>query len=134
MQQTLHDRNVGKQLPFHIYQQVPGENGDQINSNNVGQGIKITATASSDATWTGQDIKLTSAENDEVIMNLISADGKSNAYVNQGGEIDTFTAAAGGAVHDTTNGYAVLKNGSVETAIEGAVYSGTVTFTFSKLV
>lgn len=127
---------VGKQLPFHIYQQVPGENGDQINSKNVGQGIKITATASSDTAWTNSspDIKLTSAESDEVIMNLISADGKSNAYVNKGGEIDTFTAVAGGAVHDTTNGYAVLKNGSVETAIEGAVYSGTVTFTFSKVV
>ena len=125
---------VGKQLPFHIYQQVPGENGDQINENNVGKGIKITATASSDDTWTGQDIKLSAPEGAQVTMNLISADNKANAYVNKNGEIDTFTAAAGGAVHDTTNGYAVLKYGSVEAATEAPVYSGTVTFTFSKVV
>ena len=66
-------------------------------------------------------------------MNLISADGKSNAYVKKGEEIDTFTAADQQPVHDTTNGYAVLKYGSVDAAKEGAVYSGTVTFTFSKV-
>ena len=129
-------KNVGKQLNFHVYQAVPGENGDQINANNIGNGLKITATDSSDTAWSNSspDIKLTTTAGNDVTMNLIESDTKGNNYVNKGGEIDTFTATGGASVHDTTPGYAVLKNGSVKSAVEGATYTGTVTFTFAKVV
>ena len=129
-------KGVGKQLGFYIYQAVPGENGDQVNENNIGaNGISITATESSDTAWSNstEDIKLKTTEGSEVTMNLISADEAGNAYVKKGDKIDTFTATGGTGVHDTTTGYAVLKNGSVKSAVEGATYTGTVTFTFAKV-
>lgn len=125
-------KNVGQGLNFDVKQRVPGTNGDQVTDKNVGNGITIKPSATG---WdSGNDIKLkdkVSPTPNEVTMNLIDA-GTGNPdvtykYLQPNGVLGTLTHTA-----DATTGYAVLKYGSVDSAIEGNTYTGNVTFTFTK--
>ena len=125
-------KNVGQGLNFDVKQRVPGTDGDQVTDKNVGKGITIKPSATG---WdSGNDIKLkdkVSPTPNEVTMNLIDA-GTGNAdvtskYLQPNGVLGTLTHTA-----DATTGYAVLKYGSVDSAIEGNTYTGNVTFTFTK--
>ena len=125
-------KNVGQGLNFDVKQRVPGTNGDQVTDKNVGKGITIKPSATG---WSsGNDIKLkdkVSPTPNEVTMNLIDAGtGKPNVtykYLQPNEVLGTLTHTA-----DATTGYAVLKYGSVDSAIEGNTYTGNVTFTFTK--
>ena len=125
-------KNVGQGLNFDVKQRVPGTDGDQVTDKNVGKGITIKPSATG---WdSGNDIKLkdkVSPTPNEVTMNLIDA-GTGNPdvtykYLQPNGVLGTLTHTA-----DATTGYAVLKYGSVDSAIEGNTYTGNVTFTFTK--
>ena len=125
-------KNVGQGLNFDVKQRVPGTDGDQVTAANVGNGITIKPSA--DGWSSGNDIKLkdkVSPTPNEVTMNLIDAGtGKPNVtykYLQPNAVLGTLTHTA-----DTTTGYAVLKNGSVDSAIEGNTYTGNVTFKFAK--
>ena len=123
---------VGKGLNFSIRQQIAGEDGDQVTQANIGNGIEIKATGTVDGSWTtGNEITMKTAENNEVTMQLITAGASGNTYIDKDGILDTFTAATGN-VNDNTTGYAVLKYGTVDKAVEGASYSTGVIFTFAK--
>ena len=125
-------KDVGQGLNFDVKQRVPGTNGDQVTAKNVGNGITIKPSATG---WSsGNDIKLkdkVSPTPNEVTMNLIDAGtGKPNVtykYLQPNAVLGTLTHTA-----DTTTGYAVLKYGSVDSAIEGNTYTGNVTFKFEK--
>ena len=125
-------KNVGQGLNFDVKQRVPGTDGDQVTAANVGNGITIKPSATG---WSsGNDIKLkdkVSPTPNEVTMNLIDAGtGKPNVtykYLQPNAVLGTLTHTA-----DTTTGYAVLKYGSVDSAIEGNTYTGNVTFKFEK--
>ena len=125
-------KNVGQGLNFDVKQRVPGTDGDQVTAKNVGNGITIKPSATG---WSsGNDIKLkdkVSPTPNEVTMNLIDAGtGKPNVtykYLQPNAVLGTLTHTA-----DTTTGYAVLKYGSVDSAIEGNTYTGNVTFKFEK--
>ena len=125
-------KNVGQGLNFDVKQRVPGTDGDQVTAANVGNGITIKPSA--DGWSSGNDIKLkdkVSPTPNEVTMNLIDAGtGKPNVtykYLQPNAVLGTLTHTA-----DTTTGYAVLKYGSVDSAIEGNTYTGNVTFKFEK--
>ena len=123
-------KDVGQGLNFDVKQRVPGTDGDQVTAANVGRnGIAIKASA--DGWASGNDIKLkdkVSPTPNEVIMNLIDAgNAGTHTYLNPDGTLATLTHT-----NDTTTGYAVLKYGSVDSAIEGNTYTGNVTFTFTK--
>ena len=125
-------KNVGQGLNFDVKQRVPGTDGDQVTAANVGNGITIKPSATG---WSsGNDIKLkdkVSPTPNEVTMNLIDAGtGKPDVtykYLQPNAVLGTLTHTA-----DTTTGYAVLKYGSVDSAIEGNTYTGNVTFKFEK--
>ena len=126
-------KNVGQGLNFDVKQRVPGTDGDQVTAANVGRnGITIKPSATG---WSsGNDIKLkdkVSPTPNEVTMNLIDAGtGKPDVtykYLQPNAVLGTLTHTA-----DTTTGYAVLKYGSVDSAIEGNTYTGNVTFKFEK--
>lgn len=125
-------KNVGQGLNFDVKQRVPGTDGDQVTAANVGNGITIKPSATG---WSsGNDIKLkdkVSPTPNEVTMNLIDAGtGKPNVtykYLQPNAVLGTLTHTA-----HTTTGYAVLKYGSVDSAIEGNTYTGNVTFKFEK--
>ena len=127
-------KNVGQGLNFDVKQRVPGTDGDQVTAANVGNGITIKPSATG---WSsGNDIKLkdkVSPTPNEVTMNLIDAGtGKPNVtykYLQPNAVLGTLTHTA-----DTTTGYAVLKYGSVDSAIEGNTYTGNVTFKFEKAI
>ena len=123
-------KDVGQGLNFDVKQRVPGTDGDQVTAANVGRnGIAIKASA--DGWASGNDIKLkdkVSPKPNEVIMNLIDAgNAGTHTYLNPDGTLATLTHT-----NDTTTGYAVLKYGSVDSAIEGNTYTGNVTFKFEK--
>ena len=122
-------KNVGQGLNFDVKQRVPGTNGNQVTDKNVGKGITIKPSATG---WdSGNDIKLkdkVSPTPNEVTMNLIDAgNAGTHNYLNPNGTLATLTHT-----NDTTTGYAVLKYGSVDSAIEGNTYTGNVTFKFEK--
>lgn len=122
-------KDVGQGLNFDVKQRVPGTNGNQVTDKNVGKGITIKPSATG---WdSGNDIKLkdkVSPTPNEVTMNLIDAgNAGTHNYLNPNGTLATLTHT-----NDTTTGYAVLKYGSVDSAIEGNTYTGNVTFTFTK--
>lgn len=125
-------KNVGQGLNFDVKQRVPGTNGDQVTDKNVGNGITIKPSATG---WSsGNDIKLkdkVSPRPNEVTMNLIDEGTGSPTvtykYLNPNDTMATLTRT-----NDTTTGYAVLKYGSVDRAIEGNTYTGNVTFKFEK--
>ena len=122
-------KNVGQGLNFDVKQRVPGTNGNQVTDKNVGKGITIKPSATG---WdSGNDIKLkdkVSPIPNEVTMNLIDAgNAGTHNYLNPNGTLATLTHT-----NDTTTGYAVLKYGSVDSAIEGNTYTGNVTFKFDK--
>ena len=125
-------KNVGQGLNFDVKQRVPGTDGDQVTAANVGNGITIKPSATG---WSsGNDIKLkdkVSPTPNEVTMNLIDeGTGKPDVtykYLQPNAVLGTLTHTA-----DTTTGYAVLKYGSVDSAIEGNTYTGNVTFKFEK--
>ena len=127
-------KNVGQGLNFDVKQRVPGTDGDQVTAANVGNGITIKPSATG---WSsGNDIKLkdkVSPTPNEVTMNLIDAGtGKPDVtykYLQPNAVLGTLTHTA-----DTTTGYAVLKYGSVDSAIEGNTYTGNVTFKFEKTI
>ena len=125
-------KNVGQGLNFDVKQRVPGTDGDQVTAANVGNGITIKPSA--DGWSSGNDIKLkdkVSPTPNEVTMNLIDAGtghpDVTYKYLQPNAVLGTLTHTA-----DTTTGYAVLKYGSVDSAIEGNTYTGNVTFTFTK--
>lgn len=127
-------KNVGQGLNFDVKQRVPGTNGDQVTDKNVGKGITIKPSATG---WdSGNDIKLkdkVSPTPNEVTMNLIDA-GTGNPdvtykYLQPNEVLGTLTHTA-----DATTGYAVLKYGTVDSAIEGNTYTGNVTFKFEKAI
>ena len=122
-------KDVGQGLNFDVKQRVPGTDGDQVTAKNVGNGITIKPSA--DGWSSGNDIKLkdkVSPTPNEVTMNLIDAgNAGTHTYLNPNGTLATLTHT-----NDTTTGYAVLKYGSVDSAIEGNTYTGNVTFKFEK--
>ena len=122
-------KNVGQGLNFDVKQRVPGTNGNQVTDKNVGKGITIKPSA--DGWDSGNDITLkdkVSPTPNEVTMNLIDAgNAGTHNYLNPNGTLATLTHT-----NDTTTGYAVLKYGSVDSAIEGNTYTGNVTFKFAK--
>ena len=124
-------KDVGQGLNFDVKQRVPGTNGNQVTDKNVGKGITIKPSA--DGWSSGNDIKLkdkVSPTPNEVTMNLIDAgNAGTHNYLNPNGTLATLTHT-----NDTTTGYAVLKYGSVDSAIEGNTYTGNVTFKFEKTI
>ena len=124
-------KNVGQGLNFDVKQRVPGTDGNQVTDKNVGKGITIKPSATG---WdSGNDIKLkdkVSPTPNEVTMNLIDAgNAGTHNYLIPNGTLATLTHT-----NDTTTGYAVLKYGSVDSAIEGNTYTGNVTFKFEKTI
>ena len=125
-------KDVGQGLNFDVKQRVPGTNGNQVTDKNVGKGITIKPSATG---WdSGNDIKLkdkVSPTPNEVTMNLID-EGTGSPTVTYKYLTPNDTMATLTHTNDTTTGYAVLKYGSVDSAIEGNTYTGNVTFKFEK--
>ena len=112
----------GQKLTFKVKQRVAGTDGDKVTANNVGTGITVAAGG-----WTsGTDILMTaSSGNSEVNMNLANAAG--DKFLAPADTMMTLTHTA-----DTDDGFAVIKKGDVQTAVEGVTYTKDVTFTFTK--
>ena len=112
----------GQKLTFKVKQRVAGTDGDKVTANNVGAGITVAAGG-----WaSGTDILMTaSSGNSQVNMNLANAAG--DKFLAPADTMMTLTHTA-----DTDDGFAVIKKGDVQTAVEGVTYTKDVTFTFTK--
>ena len=112
----------GQKLTFKVKQRVAGTDGDKVTANNVGAGITVAAGG-----WTsGTDILMTaSSGNSKVNMNLANAAG--DKFLTPADTMMTLTHTV-----DTDDGFAVIKKGDVQTAVEGVTYTKDVTFTFTK--
>lgn len=112
----------GQKLTFKVKQRVAGTDGDAVKAPNVGSGITVAAGG-----WTsGTDILMTpSTGSSQVNMNLANADA--NKFLAPADTMMTLTDTLA-----TDDGFAVIKEGNVQTAVEGVTYTTNVTFSFTQ--
>ncbi len=111
----------GEALTFVVKQRVPGsDKNSNVTAENVGAGISVKPSA--DGWDTGADITMDGSSG-EVVMNLANA--LSDAFLTPKQEMLRLTQDT-----PTDAGYAVVKDNSA--AVDGATYTKTVTFTFTR--
>nr|WP_294494103.1 hypothetical protein [uncultured Mediterraneibacter sp.] len=113
----------GQAVAFTVKQRQAGaDNSDKVTAGNVGDGIQVSGT------WTGgnSDIAMNATSGGSTVKMGLVASG-TTAFLNSGGTVTTLTVA------DPDNeGYAVIKTGQVSQAVEGATYTATIDFTFTR--
>ena len=115
---------AGKALNFVVKQRVPGASGTgAVTADNVGAGISVKPSA--DGWDSGTDITMTGSAGaaGSVVMSLANSD--TSAFLNPDQEMLRLTNTT-----TTNKGYAVVTNNSA--AVDGATYTKTVTFTFTR--